>query len=388
MRAANTTAVIATCVWLLSCGRQAPENADIILTNGRIFTGASAGFVEALSVRGETIQATGTTQEITARAAAATRRIDLGGRLVIPGINDAHVHMDPVLPDVAELKFESLDPSCGQVLAQLKAETGKSPQSTPILADVGPSAFFDAQCTPETLDGLAPRHAVVLRTWSGHASILNHAAISRFQVPVSNPPPGGFYGKTMRAQKWDGVVQEYARYQLDLLMGRAASDELLLRRLAAFLEEAARYGITSLQTMSPEPDRLLRLLKQLGTPVRIRVISFPMQQGMSEVAAGASRQVTPNLIHSGLKYILEGTPIERSMAIRKPYQDAPSWSGQLNFPEELIGRTIKSAAGATISYCSTLSATGAWKSCCKRWKRLARRSTGPVGGCVWNMPMA
>lgn len=78
MRATNSTAFIAVCVWLSSCGRQVPVSADVILTNGRIFTGGGAGFVEAIAVRGENILAAGTTREIDSRATAATRRIDLG----------------------------------------------------------------------------------------------------------------------------------------------------------------------------------------------------------------------------------------------------------------------------------------------------------------------
>jgi predicted amidohydrolase YtcJ len=345
MRATNSTAIIAACIiWLVSCGRQAPISADIILTNGRIFTGGGAGFVQAVAVRGESILSAGTTEEVNTRATQATRRIDLGGRLVIPGINDAHAHVDhPALPDGRELKLDSMDPSCAQVVATLKAEIGKTPESTSILAAIGPSAFFDTQCTGETLDRIAPRHAVVLRNWTGHAAILNRAAVERFRMPVSHPPEGGFYGKTMRAKAWDGVVQEYAMFQLDLLMSSAATDEFVKGRLSTLLADAARYGITSLQAMSHDPERLMRLLKQLNTPIRIRVISFPMQ-GMSEARPEPDRQVTGNLRFSGLKFILDGTPIERSMAIRKPYQDDPSWNGQLDFSEEFIRRAVRSAA--------------------------------------------
>ena len=344
MRATSSTAIVAACIWLVSCGRQAPVSADIILTNGRIFTGGAAGFVEALAVRGENILSVGTTQEINARATEATRRIDLGGRLVIPGINDAHVHMDnSALPDGRELKLDSMDPTCAQVIAALKTEIGKTRDDTPVLAAIGPSAFFDTQCTAETLDHIAPRHAVVLRTWTGHAAILNRAAVERFRVPVSHPPEAGFYGKTMRAKSWDGVVQEYARFQLDSLMSGAATDDFVMGRLSAFLADAARYGITSLQAMSHDPNRLLRLLQQLNTPIRIRVISLPIH-GMSEVRPEPDRQVTGNLRVSGLKFILDGTPVERSMAIRKPYQDDPSGNGQLDFSEEFIRRAVRSAA--------------------------------------------
>jgi predicted amidohydrolase YtcJ len=343
MRSVTLTA-IAACVWLVSCGKQSPISADVILTNGKIFTGGGAGFVEALAVRGENIVAAGTLQELIGRATDATRRIDLGGRLVIPGINDAHVHMDhPAVPNGTELKLDSMDPTCVQVLATLKAEIGKTPEHTTILAAIGPSAFFDAQCTSATLDQIAPRHTVILRDWTGHAAILNRAAVARFRMPVSHPPEAGFYGKNMRAKAWDGVVHEYARFQLDLLMNGTATDEVVLGKLSTFLGNATRYGITSLQAVSHDPDRLLRLLKQLNTPIRIRVISFPMQ-GLSGVQSAPDRQVTGNLRFSGLKLILDGTPIERSTAIRRPYQDDPSWNGQLDFPQQFIRRAVRSAA--------------------------------------------
>ena len=195
----------------------------------------------------------------------------------------------------------------------------------------------------QTLDRIAPRHAVVLRTWTGHAAILNRAAVARFRMPVSQTPEAGFHGKNMRAKAWDGVVQEYAMFQLDLLMNGTATDEVVLGNLSTFLGNATRYGITSLQAMSHDPDRLMRLLKQLNTPIRVRVISFPMQ-GMSGAQSAPDRQITGNLRFSGLKFILDGTPVERSMAIRKPYQDDPSWNGQLDFPEEFIRRAVRSAA--------------------------------------------
>ncbi len=95
--------------------------------------------------------------------------------------------------------------------------------------------------------------------------------------------------------------------------------------------------------MSHDPDRLIRLLKRLDTAVRVRVISFPLQ-GLSEAKPAPNRQVAGNLFFSGLKLILDGTPIERSMALRKPYQDDPSSNGQLNLSPETIRRAVQAAA--------------------------------------------
>ena len=66
---------------------------DLILLNGKIFTSDSAHpYVQALAIRGERIVAAGSTKEIGALAGPQTKRIDLGGRVVIPGIDDAHYH--------------------------------------------------------------------------------------------------------------------------------------------------------------------------------------------------------------------------------------------------------------------------------------------------------
>src|SRR5688572_13735136 len=68
------------------------QSADTVLTNGKIVTLEAAGIVEALAVTDGKIVATGRSDEILRLAGPATRRIDLGGRTVIPGLIDSHMH--------------------------------------------------------------------------------------------------------------------------------------------------------------------------------------------------------------------------------------------------------------------------------------------------------
>ncbi|MGE3275379.1 MAG: amidohydrolase family protein [Vicinamibacterales bacterium] len=76
-------AVLAAC----TAGSTSP---DLILLNGRVFTGdEGAPWAEAVAVRGERIVAVGTSAEVEALATQGTRRIDVGGRTVVPGLNDA-----------------------------------------------------------------------------------------------------------------------------------------------------------------------------------------------------------------------------------------------------------------------------------------------------------
>ena len=71
----------------------APAPADLVLLHGKIHTeDASRSVVQALAVRGNTIVAVGTDQTIGEFVGPSTRRVDLGGRVVLPGIIDAHTH--------------------------------------------------------------------------------------------------------------------------------------------------------------------------------------------------------------------------------------------------------------------------------------------------------
>lgn len=84
--------------WALIAGACAAPRADTLLVNGKIFTADPAQpWAEALAIRGERLVAVGTTTDLTAEAGEFVRRIDLGGRTVVPGFNDAHV----TLPDIS-----------------------------------------------------------------------------------------------------------------------------------------------------------------------------------------------------------------------------------------------------------------------------------------------
>src|SRR5262245_34270418 len=77
----------------LDPGRERP-GADLILTNGKIITvDEKFTIAQALAVRGNRIVAVGTNQQITQMATTTTRRIDLRGRAVVPGLIDNHMHL-------------------------------------------------------------------------------------------------------------------------------------------------------------------------------------------------------------------------------------------------------------------------------------------------------
>src|SRR5215472_4677317 len=134
----------------LSSGHQSPP--DLILLNGKIFTTDSAHpFVEALAIRGERIVAIGTAEKIRMLAGPQTKRMDLGGRVVIPGVNDAHHHCG-FEPAGFHLRFKSMEPAWAEVAEALAAAVAKTPKGTLIYGEIGPTAFEDSQANRASLD--------------------------------------------------------------------------------------------------------------------------------------------------------------------------------------------------------------------------------------------
>jgi predicted amidohydrolase YtcJ len=116
---------------------------DLILFNGRVFTSnASQPYVEALAIRGERIFAVGTSKEIVTVAGKETRRIDLRGHTVIPGINDAHQHL-AVGPKTYELPIKNMDPQWKEITEYLVSAVATVPKETWISATFGPTVLDD-----------------------------------------------------------------------------------------------------------------------------------------------------------------------------------------------------------------------------------------------------
>ena len=86
--------VIAVAAVVCGCAKAEKPMADVIITNAHVWTvDRDRPTAEAIAIKGERIAAVGTRKEIEAWRGATTRTIDAKGRLVMPGFNDAHVHL-------------------------------------------------------------------------------------------------------------------------------------------------------------------------------------------------------------------------------------------------------------------------------------------------------
>ncbi len=311
---------------------------DLILFNGRVFTSDSSHpFVEAVAIHGERIVALGTSKEMLALGGPETKRLNLGERVVIPGINDAHYHLD-IAPRSSELRFKDTDPKWSEVEKQLRSTIGGASKGTLIVGEVGPTVWDDRRARRTRVDQLAANHPVLLWTWTRHAAILNTAALREFGIREDEPNPAG--GRYLRSAdgKLNGVAQEFATFRLERHLSEMATDEEALQQTRDLLSQAVRLGITSVQNMCAlAPGRCVALFEKAPTPIRIRMMRFLLTDQNGRIA-GEGRELpahpTPLVTVSGTKWVLDGTPIERTAALRKPYADRPNTSGWLNFNQK------------------------------------------------------
>ena len=270
--------------------------------------------------------------------------IDAEGRVVIPGINDAHVHAGALPPSVRLDGPPAVeqDPSLDEILVRLKAAVAKAPRDGWIDGEIGGRVLDDQRATRFTLDAIAPDHPVMLTAWTGHGTLFNTAALRRLQVRDDEPdPPGGFFVRTAGTRTVTGLAHEYAEFIVRRRLSTMPDEETQAKALRDYAGAAVGLGITSAQligTNRPAAD-LARTAVASDLPIRLRLIDFPTT-GMTawRQPAGASVQGSPRVMVSGTKWILDGTPIERLMLLREPYTDNPATRGRRNFsPADLSG---------------------------------------------------
>jgi predicted amidohydrolase YtcJ len=300
----------------------APPAPDTILFNGKIFTSDGEQFVEALAIQGDRIEAVGDSERIHKLAGTLTKQIDLGGRTVIPGLNDAHNHMRINPPDLVDLQVTAPNPRRPEVMRAIAMAVMKYPTGTFLVATISTAIFRDPTVDRASLDLVAPHHPVILTTFTGHASILNSAALTRLGIGENEPDPLGGRYEHFHDGRLSGVLREYASVRVSRSLADLTSDKDAIVELRQTLADAAEHGITTLQVMSEKmpPARYVNLLKQVPTSIRVRIMRMPMTTpGGRDLKEGQSvpRNPSPLIIVSGTKWLLDGVPIEGTFAPRQ-----------------------------------------------------------------------
>ena len=169
---------------------------DLILTNGKVITvDERFTIAQAVAIKGDRVVAVGANQEIAQLAGPNTRRIDLMGRAVIPGLIDNHMHLLRAATTwQRELRFDGVE-SRKQAIEMLRARV-KAAGPGEWVYNIGGWAhqqFADdpKPFTREELDQIAPNNPVSLQE-SYYQVFLNSRALQALGIEANAPDPQGF----------------------------------------------------------------------------------------------------------------------------------------------------------------------------------------------------
>ena len=283
MRATVTVAIVAM---VLIAGCAGAATPDTILVNGKVFTSNPAQpWAGAVAIRGDRVIAVGDTAAIAALAGSSTRRLDAGGRTIIPGINDAHQHVG-IAPASDRLSLPQ-DPTLDQLAAAIGAQVTVSPAGRLIQGEFSQTAWADPSFTRAWLDAIAPNHPVRLSAFTGHGTLLNSPALALIGIDdTAKDPEGGRYGRDA-AGGLDGRLEEYADYLAGRRLASKAAPAEMVDAYRRFAAEARGFGITSVQLMANR-CRLPKSRNTWSTPARPCVGEY----SASRCARTAARQST------------------------------------------------------------------------------------------------
>ena len=365
----NRILPIAVAVAMASAGQGAPGLASPPLTifvHGKIFTAEAARpLIEdgGVAVLGNLVVAVGSTASVMRLRTPAAAVIDLQGRVLMPGFNDAHVHPFDyfTFPEFGSgaVAVNTSDfvpgpgPSLAEVLDAVKAGARANPPGTWLMAFIGIQALADPDLNRLTIDAAAPDHPVLLAAWFGHGTFVNTKAISTLGLSLHEADPvGGFYGRFANGEL-NGEVREYAEHRVRRFFAKQMTDAQLVAAYEHHAQLAAQAGYTTLQEFSvgiPQ-QRHLALLRAAALPVRVRAHCFPLTL---DEPCDVPQDFTPEnpfatKYSGGTKWIDDGTPIERFSFLRAPYEDDPSTNGKPDFADaEIRAQFDRAARGAPL----------------------------------------
>ena len=331
------------------------ERADLVIIKGKVLTiDKNNPEAQAIAIRGEKIIAVGTTSEISALIEKGTTKvIDAGGRLVIPGFNDSHVHFGPLDPDYIELRYTT-DPSV--ITEKVKAQVDRSRPGELIRGGHWEHEMFIDKKWPtkELLDKVSPDNPVMLSRADGHSVLVNSYVLKASGITKNTPDPfGGVIQKDPVTGEPTGIIKENAEVLIktgEIKPLRTAEEEnsRLWKGYLLALKEARELGVTSIQVPGNADFQAYAKLQNDGELTsRIDIgksltADTILLKSYLELEKRYPKE--GNWIRFGyLKAFMDGTLGSGTALMFEPFTDNPSTSGLALMPYEEMEKMIITA---------------------------------------------
>jgi predicted amidohydrolase YtcJ len=251
--------------------------ADTVLTGGKVWTvDPQHPEAEAIAVRGDRILAVGTSAEMMKLAGPSAKIIALNGRRVLPGFNDAHIHVPQGGGYLISVQLSDAK-SKEEFRNLIAAFAAKRPRGEWILNGLWDEQRWSVPALPshDLIDDVTPNNPVAVQRTDLHMLLANAAALRIAGVDKNTPDvPGGVIGRDAQGNP-TGIFKDSA---MALITDKipADNDSTITRDVLAMQELAARNGITSVQEMAA-------FTSDSTGPVKMRVLQTLQSQGKLKV---------------------------------------------------------------------------------------------------------
>jgi predicted amidohydrolase YtcJ len=303
---------------------------DVILCNGKILTVCDrAPQVEALAIANDRIFAIGSSKEMLALAGAGARRVDLGGKRVTPGFNDAHSHPcesgTALLTQVA-LEVDSID----AVKAAIRAKAGQTPPGEWVVGFLYDDTKTQRPLDRNDLDEAAPNHPVIVQHRGGHTAFVNSRALAAAKVDEHTPnPPDGEYFRDASGRLNGRVAEKATDGILALAVKPPTRDDY--RKGAALISRTfASRGITSACEADGNPLTLQGYLdaRDAGELAGRFYVHIDFDHLDRMTAAGVHTGLGDDRVRLGaIKLFADGSISERTALLSEPYAGLGDFRG-------------------------------------------------------------
>jgi predicted amidohydrolase YtcJ len=335
---------------LAGCTQDAPRPPavarpdSVTIVNAKVWTGdAAQPWAEAVLIRGSEISLVGSNAQVQRAASSGSERIDAGGRLVVPGFIDTHVHFVEGGMQLASVQLRDAR-TREQFVTRIQQFAATVPEGTWILGGGWDHTLWGGELpTRDWIDAVTQRHPVWVNRLDGHMALANSAALAAAGVTRATREVDG--GEIVRAADGEatGVLKDNAMALVDKVVPTPAP-ALLDRALAEAMRAVNANGVTSIHHMGSWGDlEVFARAARAGTLTTRIYAAVPLadwsklnETVQARTYGGADGRGNDWLRIGLLKGFVDGSLGSHTAAFHQPFDDAPADRGLLvNTPENL-----------------------------------------------------
>jgi len=315
------------------------EPADIIVVHGRVYTeNPQQSWAQGVAIHHGKIVAVGDDGVVQRMRGMGTKVIDAGGKLVLPGFVDCHIHFVDGSFSLGRVNLEGTKDPAG-IQERLREYASGHPGDDWILGRGWNYAMFGAEALPHKkyLDEIFPDRPVFIEGFDGHTYWANSKALALAGITRETPdPPNGAIVRDPQTGEATGALKESAQDLVAKVIPKPSRAEKLLA-LRAGMKWANEHGITRVHSAGGDFEALdlfdeMRRRGDLSVRMYIAYFLNPPQLRPQDLAAieHARKKFHDDWIDAGaVKFMVDGVIESHTAAMLEPYSDDLSLKGKL-----------------------------------------------------------